>query len=325
MISTNNVLRRCARLKTRVLGKILLFAKNRMKSVAITEGYLSLLDTISNSHKSNIENYRVNFTKANRLVIVGFSETNKKKLYEAGSQTHSGFVEYVANKSSISHALPIAFSVNNHYILTDWVEGKPLNTLKSHNAEEIISKMARMQHSIHQISISDLPTAGFCYWSDYIYPRFFRAAALLGEADLARKINLQISSYYDKKEKHLIHPDLTLANIVLTKDNEYVIIDNELISIGAIPLLDVCNSVHSMKWKDANTYIKLYLNKANPELAEDDYGVLRSAWFARKMGSLFVSGKIDEMQEFFRKYADQEPILPFDERLVKVENLQCKE
>src|SRR5690606_7483771 len=89
------------------------------------------------------------------------------------------------------------------------------------------------------------------------------------------------------------------------------IVDNELLAVGGMQLLDVCNTVGAWTGSQAQTYVDRYLETTGFVLTERRVAAARSAWFAREVGSAFVAGNIERAMAVDDRFRTGVEILPF--------------
>lgn len=254
--------------------------------------------------------------KAGRVVLRGYDDLHGPvKLYEAANEEHAVFIESVSRHRDLLHALPATHARQSCFIAAAWAEGKTLaDSLRKGSREDLLSRLCRLQADIHTVRAADLPPPGFDYWQDLIRPRFVRAGALANKAGITSKAIDIFESAAIQDSKRLLHPDLTPVNIVIDNNDNFVVIDNELVTIGALPLIDVLNTAYSLRARlglgAARAYIKSYLTLTDKnDLYREQKPALESFWAARMIGSAFVAGKTARMISFFDAYENGK-ILP---------------
>jgi hypothetical protein len=132
----------------------------------------------------------------------------------------------------------------------------------------------------------------------------------LGITDSTSDIIAQVDAAWDNPAKCLMHPDITPANLVRTADNHWQVIDNELLTVGGLPVLDLCNAAYALGPHAGQELVRLYLGDTNRRLSEDEVFVLNDFWFARRLGSEFVAGKIAAAGDLLVRYRMKQTILP---------------
>lgn len=250
--------------------------------------------------KENDGNWALN--KAGRLVAGGYLAQSKVKLYEAESPGHAAFIQAVSNHPELSRYFPRVFERSGRLLVTEWVHGTRL-------APERLDKAAGIQLEIHGTEIFAFPPPEYDYWRDFIRPRFLRAAPFLNP-DLVESVLEKVDAAWESGTGVLMHPDVTPANIVATQEGDLRIIDNELLTIGAIPELDVCNTAYSMGRRLGSRYADAYFRARGFPSAER-LEVLRAAWLARSVGTAFASGKLDRIDALTEAYTEGKEVLPF--------------
>lgn len=242
--------------------------------------------------------------KAGRLVLKGSCNRQQVKIYQAACPEHASFIAAVSSHAEIRELFPEVLAIKERFILCEWVAG----SRKTNPANE---DLAALQSRLHHTSIAGLPVAGYDYWHDFIKPRFLLAAELAGEQALAGEAARKVENVWSSHRQFLMHPDLTCSNMVMSLSGSWKVIDNELLSTGGLPLLDVCNTAHSMNADQAQLYASAYFARNRKELSHNDLELLSAAWLGRIAGASFVSGNLPRVKKVFRKYRSGQSILPF--------------
>ena len=108
-----------------------------------------------------------------------------------------------------------------------------------------------------------------------------------------------------------MHPDFTPTNVIRDETGQLVLVDNELMTTGGLPMIDLCNTVNAMDQKHASLYLEYY-SKLRGELnwRYRNNESLQALWVARKVGSFFITGDLYLAAEWLQRYAKGENLLP---------------
>jgi hypothetical protein len=240
--------------------------------------------------------------KAGRVVLRCEFNGIPAKIYEAANDQHARFIRMVSSHGSLSDCFPQIFDTRGRFVVANWTA----NVAVGHPPLQV---MVELQRRLHTVPVTGLPDPGFDYWHDFIRRRFVRAAELLEEGETAQEVATTVDRVWAGR-KHLIHPDLTPTNLVQDEAGRWHIIDNELLSLGGMPLLDVCNTAFALGVRQGQEFARLYFanNTAPPEQQVTE---IIAAWLARQVGSAFVAGDLAAASRFFREYKDGAYHLPF--------------
>ncbi len=244
------------------------------------------------------------FSKAGRLTQKGTLGNRPIKLYEAENSEHARFIRHVSNCETLKNFFPDIVALSGRFIIAEWV----VNKIVKPDLEVICD----IQVEIHKTFIKMLPISGYDYWANYIKPRFLRVVDIIDEPELVNDIISEIDKEWYGPAQFLMHPDVTIANIVCIKDGIWQIIDNELLTTGGVPLLDVCNTTYSMSPPDAQKYFELYAVRQGISISDINKRVLNGMWLARICGSEFAAGNLTKAKEFINRYKENGNIIPFN-------------
>jgi hypothetical protein len=235
--------------------------------------------------------------KAGRVAFRGMADGRPVKVYEAANECHATFILHV---SGLSDRWPPLLGRFEHVVVAEWTIGEAFDAGQ-------LDRLAALQASLHRTPASTLPPPGFDYWTDYIRPRFLRAGSLLGVD--AHEICEEGDEAWNAGPRVLMHPDLSPANVVVTDMGELKVIDNELLTTGSMPLVDVCNTARALPSAAVPTYVAMYGKASASEVVANH--ALQSIWVARAVGASFVRGRVAEACELLRRYRAGDSILPF--------------
>jgi phosphotransferase family enzyme len=245
--------------------------------------------------------------KTGRLVLCGELDGRKVKIYEAANEQHARFIGAVCAREDLRDCFPAMRGVLGRFLIVDWVENRASSSTPP-------AALATLLQRVHQTPVAELPIVGFDYWHDLVKPRFVRAAELLGILTLAESVIRRVSDAWGQSNQFLMHPDLTPANTVLS-ENRWQIVDNELLTIGGLPLLDLCNAVYPLRREAGQQFATTYLAGSTLQIEPDDKSTLNAGWFARIIGSQFAAGNVSAATQTINRYKLGKNILPVDLRV----------
>lgn len=245
--------------------------------------------------------------KAGRLVFKGQSAAGAVKIYEAASGKHASFIDCISAMPSLSGLFPATLSRQGNFLVAEWVIGKNEGRRAPLPSPAILADLLAR---IHKTPGTSVPVSGFDYWHDLIRPRFLRAADFLGKARAGENIVSAVDAAWSRTPV-LMHPDVTPINLVQDLQGRWRIIDNELLTVGGLPLLDICNAARSLPAAQRQELFDLYLSKTGTTLYAEEVSVLEAAWLARNAGAAFIGGDVGLPFSLFEKYEQGESILPF--------------
>lgn len=257
--------------------------------------------------------------KAGRIVLKGYVDGKRAKLYEAANADHARFVEAVSCNKDIGCYFPTVHAAKEQWVMTQWVHGKRMRKKDGKR----LAQMAQLLADLHHVSAASLPASHFDYWNNYLFPRFLKATALLKERKIAEDIQDAVGRKWIRNPV-VMHPDATWTNTVVDNNNRLMVIDNELLTTGGIPLLDICNQCHSLSPHCARIVASAYLNltaKRGESLSDDTPAILNMAWLARLAGSAYVKGKIALVHTLVDQYKKGTCLLPEGVQLALKERL----
>jgi len=240
--------------------------------------------------------------KAGRLVVCGRRQGSAIKIYEAANVQHAEFIAAACKHGHLANCFPPVRVGCGRFLIANWSEdlrpsGPPVEVL------------VELLNQLHRTPIHELPAVGFDYWHDYIKPRFKRVTELLGSDALADEVIALVSRAWDRALRYLTHPDLTPRNVVLNSARQWQIIDNELLSIGGMPLLDMCNTAYAFG-AVGQTFADGYLASADASVSDVDISAVNAAWLARLTGTAFVAGDLVGAKRLIDRYRRGETVLP---------------
>ena len=250
--------------------------------------------------------------KAGRLVLRGSTNGQTVKIYEAANVRHAKFIKQVIEHPHLAGIFPRVCDQQGPFIFSEWLSGVSLqqeiaNSVATSSLEELVT----MQNHVHQTPVIDLPPTCFDYWSDLLWPRFARFADLLRIPDLVETVRQEVGAGLSLGPLMLMHPDVTVENVLRVPGGRLCIIDNDALTTGKCLLIDACNTGYSLGTNSAEMYLRLYLKKSGYKPDSSTVSALRAFWLARLVGSYCVAGCIREAQETIKSYKMGKNILPF--------------
>jgi hypothetical protein len=266
-------------------------------SVWLRGEVLTNLQPVKDAQGANVLN------KAGRLVLRGKYKGQPIKLYEAAGAQHARFVRAVCEHEALADCFPRVVALHGRWIVAHWVANVAENAPP-------LTALANLQCRLHHLPVSDLPESQFDYWNHFIRPRFVRAVELLEYESCANQIIDLVSAAWSAN-RVLLHPDLTPVNMILNERGEWQIVDNELLTVGGLPLFDVCNTAFALGATKATAYVQTYFESAGKRATQKELDVLRAAWAARRVGTAFVNGDLQTASHVLHQYEQRKDILPF--------------
>lgn len=234
--------------------------------------------------------------KAGRAVLRARLQGQDVKLYEAFSAEHALFIAAVS--AALPDLFPAVLELRGAWVIAEWVEGAPLK-------DDVEAQQEQTLRRIHALPLDDLPPAGFCYLRDFIVPRYQRAAALAGTP-------CSLAATESATDAQVVmHPDVSPDNLLRTPDGRVMCIDNELLCVGRMPLLDLCNALRPQSLEGRITLAGNWFadQPADPMALER----LAQAWIMREAGAAFIGGDMQRCQSLLAsRTSDAARHLPFE-------------
>lgn len=251
-------------------------------------------------------------SKVGRLSLRGKVGNQAVKIYEAANPTHASFIEQVSGHPHLTGSFPEVYARHGAFVVADWVHPGPRRWLPGTRRQRAawLEELVILQLRLHRLPLDALPHPGFDYWHDFIWPRFERAVGLLEATDVAQGVRERVGHAWAQKPQSLMHPDLTPANLIRSPGKGLTSVDNELLTIGGLALMDVCNTANALGNERGGTYIHMYFERATPRSEPHDLEVLRAAWMVRSVGSAFVAGQVPRAEAILHRYRAGERVLP---------------
>jgi hypothetical protein len=242
-------------------------------------------------------------TKAGRIVLTATYQGRPVKVYEAAGPEHAAFIRSVSRHASLTDVFPDVLGLAGPFVVAAWVEAR--STREKPDADVVAAILER----VHTLDPDTLPRAGFDYWHDLIAPRFLRACTLIGADDVCVEIISVVSAAWDHGRRTVMHPDVSPRNLVRDPARRWVLVDNELLTVGGLPMLDLCNTAHSMRNRDQRDVLSAAAGALN--WSDDIFHAVNAAWVARLLGTALVAGQLDGATELLDRFRAGESTLPF--------------
>lgn len=240
------------------------------------------------------------------LLLRGESDGAAVKLYETASPDQAQFIKHISESETLSDIFPNVREIRGSFVIAEWVEG---TSVPPETAPE---KMAFVHSRLHLADTSRFGKSAFNYWNDHIEKRFRRAMSLLLKESLAEQVISSVQPVWNAGKNHLMHPDLTIANMVEDRTGLTKIIDNEHLTLGGIPWLDICISATSLSSIQRGRYVSAYRACSGLGPSEGGDAVLRAAWVAWIVSKYFAEGNLYAAQSLISRYEEQQEVLPFN-------------
>lgn len=186
-------------------------------------------------------------TKAGRLSFAGVYRGRNVKVYRGYSDAQNELRQDIQLLDFKRCGFPEVLAVDKGLVVEAWVEGIAVSDLKGIDFVQAEAAIATfLEENIARLELHPIAAkhaSAFCYFQNYLLPR-------LGELQHWSLVEDVVSAwtarYLELKPSlgaHLTHPDLSSANIVReSTTGRFIIIDNELIGVGAGWILDRYNS-----------------------------------------------------------------------------------
>ena len=232
-------------------------------------------------------------TKVGRVNMKGKWKGKDVKIFECANREHALFVAGLMADEAGSRFFPDVYGVHNELVITGWVFGKQLTSrdlIRSHSLLDQIADLLGIIHSRPPVN----PT-GFDYVEDHIRPRFRRSCRALGLVEFLDRVENSWSVMRELADRtYISHPDLSPANMIVTKDGQVKIVDNELLNVSRAPWFDQMHVVHFIgdtSIRGAQSLVSFL--EPLLEIIKSGYnGHLLDMWLMRMGGAKFVGGDV---------------------------------
>ena len=208
--------------------------------------------------------FKPGITKAGRLSFSGtLNNGNKVKVYQSFNEKQINLRKEIGEECKTMDVLfPKVLFNDENFIVEEWIMGKTFSKLKPRIIDEFALKVINFLEVLHFdskfINIAKKNGDTFCYLSDYLFMRLKPWNQWLPVERLLEKWHESKLETHNLIESKISHPDLSLTNIILSKDEKIYIVDNELIGSGKGWLLDGKNSFFRDKVPITNLIPAIY-------------------------------------------------------------------
>ena len=257
-----------------------LFSKKKNKNIP---SCLRVGNELINNLKPLGGIFKPGITKAGRISLLGtLANGSKVKIYQSFNENQIKLRKELGEKLKREDVLlPKVILSDENFIVEEWILGKTFDKLKINSIDKYSFKLIKFFEMIHfdKVFIDIAKTTGnsFCYLSDYLLIRLNPWKKWLPVEELLKKWEASNKETEDSLESRISHPDISLSNLILDKNEKIYIIDNELIGSGKGWILDQKNS--------------FFRNKiANPSFSPEVRNFYELSWKLRLVGSALDSG-----------------------------------
>ena len=270
-----------------------LFSKKKNKNIPSS---LRVGNELINNLKPLGGIFKPGVTKAGRISLLGtLANGSKVKIYQAFNENQIKLRKELGEKLKREDVLlPKVILSDEDFIVEEWILGKTFDKLKINSIDKYSLKLIKFFEMIHfdKVFIDIAKTTGnsFCYLSDYLLIRLNPWKKWLPVEELLIKWQASNKETEDLLESRISHPDISLSNLILDKNEKIYIIDNELIGSGKGWILDEKNS--------------FFRNKiANPSFSPAVRNFYDLSWKLRLVGSALDSGDFSRAERMaYLKY-----------------------
>jgi thiamine kinase-like enzyme len=239
---------------------------------------------------SEVRQFRV--SKPGNVIFVGKLGNQRVKICQVFSAAQARFIQRVCELPRLQEYFPRVLHRKGRYIITEWINGKPLTRVSLFAKPELLEQLVRMQATLHT---HQLPSgeAGFDY-VQFLEKRLDQFRAILPLPDGLAQILDTVRTTAPSAILRLSHPDISLGNVVIQKGSgKLKSVDNELLTQSPCYLIDLFNTYYRLRYPRqlGTEYVHLYREHI-PELklleGWDSY--LLALWGLRLIGALFQAG-----------------------------------
>ena len=227
--------------------------------------------------------FKPGITKAGRISFRGTLPNGKKvKIYQSFNKNQIKLRKKLGERFQTGDVLfPKIILNDENFIVEEWIIGKTFDKLKTKSIDQYSLKLIKFLEMIHFdkvfTDIAKNTGNSFCYLSDYLFIRLKPWQQWLPVEELLEKWQASGMEIKNIIESRISHPDLSLSNLILDKDEKIYIIDNELIGTGKGWLLD-----------EKNSFFRNKITKPSFSPAVKNFFEL--SWKLRLVGSALDSG-----------------------------------
>jgi hypothetical protein len=232
-------------------------------------------------------------TKVGRVSMRGNCSGREVKIFECANDEHASFVANLMSDGACSRFFPDVYGVHSRFVVTAWVTGKQLTQRDLMRSRTALDQVRDLLDIIHS---QTPPTfAGFDYVEDHIRPRFARSCRALGLADFLDRVENSWSAMRGLVDRaYISHPDLSPTNLVVTRDGQVKVVDNELLNVSRAPWFDQMHVVHFIG-DTSMRGVRSLLSFLEPllEITKNGHnGHLLDMWLMRIGGGKFIDGDV---------------------------------
>jgi hypothetical protein len=257
-----------------------LLSAGRRRALSSFPGAIRVADCLVTDLKPLGGYHQPGVTKAGRLSFAGLCQGHKVKVYSAFSKAQIELRLAVQNHSFPGCVFPQIIATDEHLVVEAWVEGDAVASLPSAQRLEASNAVSAFllgnQTEPALLALASTHASAFCYLNDYLLVRLgvWRHWGEVGAFIEQWQGEYQALRLAEVIPHFLSHPDLSAANLIREHATGcWVIIDNELLGVGAGWVLDAQNS----------------LLKCGGPLSRSDINVPQSfvekTWRLRQLGS----------------------------------------
>lgn len=186
-------------------------------------------------------------TKAGRLSFAGVYRGRNVKVYRGYSDAQNELRQNIQLLDFKSCGFPEILAVDKGLVVEAWVEGTAVSDLKGSDLVRAEAAIATfLEENITRLELQSIAVkhaSAFCYFQNYLLPRLGELRYWSLVEDLVSAWKTRYLELKPSLGAYLTHPDLSSANIVReSATGRFIIIDNELIGVGAGWILDRYNS-----------------------------------------------------------------------------------
>ena len=124
--------------------------------------------------------------------------------------------------------LPKIMLNDENFIVEEWILGKTFDKLKTNSIDQYSLKLIKFLEMIHfdKVFTDIAKTNGnsFCYLSDYLFIRLKPWQQWLPVEELLEKWQASGMEIKNIIESRISHPDLSLSNLILDKDEKFILL-----------------------------------------------------------------------------------------------------
>lgn len=230
-------------------------------------------------------------TKAGRLSLRARTTDGRSvKIVEYKSPEHAALVADLS-AGNLEMLFPAVLERQGSLLVTEWVEAAAIPvSVTPDRIGQLLAQLHREQFPTTG-NARDADSREFSYWDDMIWPRALRAARALDVEDCFLREILPAAELLEAAPESVVHPDLTMGNVIVDAQGNERVIDNELLGRGDTAIFDLMNACWAARPHGAQLY-RAYLEAGGSQVPSASTGSLAALWLARAVGSAFVTGRL---------------------------------